>query len=62
MSRYPFRYGDGPTLDLIFHRVTEFRGEPVNLYFTRIVWEYREKLPQYDFLAGDVAFVRALSR
>ena len=46
---------------LRFYRVTEFSGEPQNLQFERMVWERREKLPQYDFLEGDVEFVRRLA-
>jgi 8-oxo-dGTP diphosphatase len=61
LARYPFSYGDGPTLQLIFYRVTEFNGELLNLDFTRILWEQRERLSQYDFLEGDVAFVRSLA-
>lgn len=61
ITRYDVRYGDGPVLRLIFYRVAGFEGEPVNLDFTQIVWERREKLPEYDFLEGDVNFVRFLA-
>jgi mutator protein MutT len=52
------RYGDGPEIHLKFFRVTDFDGEPVNLQFERIVWEDRRNLPSYDFLEGDVEFVK----
>ncbi len=55
------RYGDGPSIQLRFYRVTEFTGEPLNLDFERIVWEQPAKLTGYDFLEGDVEFVRRLS-
>ncbi len=61
MERYDFRYGEGNLLRLIFFQVTEFAGEIVNLDFAQIVWEKREKLPEYDFLEGDVEFVRRLA-
>ena len=45
----------------MFFRVSEFIGEPQSLAFVSIVWESPEKLPQYDFLDGDVDFVRRLA-
>ena len=60
MDRYEVRYGDGPTALLLFYRVTEFQGDPQNLDFEQIVWERRERLADYDFLEGDVAFVKKL--
>ena len=36
-------------------------GEPENLDFSAIEWAPRETLPQYDFLEGDVEFVRRLA-
>lgn len=61
LGRYETRYGNGSAMRLIFFRVTEFTGEPVNTEFERMVWEHREKLLEYDFLAGDVEFVRKLA-
>jgi 8-oxo-dGTP diphosphatase len=61
MARYDVRYGDGPAIRLLFYRVTEFTGAPVNHDFECIVWERREKLPEYDFLEGDLEFVRRLA-
>jgi 8-oxo-dGTP diphosphatase len=55
------RYGNGPLIRLRFYRVTEFAGEPLNREFERIVWESKAKLPQYDFLEGDVEFVKRLA-
>jgi 8-oxo-dGTP diphosphatase len=61
IHRHQVRYGNGPLISLTFYRVTEFSGEPENLQFAQIVWEERRKLPEYDFLEGDVAFVRQLA-
>ena len=61
LHRVDVRYGKGPVIRLLFYHVTEFTGEPVNLQFEKIVWEGRSKLPAYDFLEGDVEFVRKLA-
>ena len=44
-----------------FFHVTEFRGDIVNLDFHALAWEPRENLPAYDFLEGDVEFVKRLA-
>jgi hypothetical protein len=46
----------------MFYRVTSFTGDPVNHVFESIRWESRARLPQMDFLDGDVDFVKRLSR
>lgn len=61
LASYDVRYPGGPLTHLRFYRVTEFAGEPQNLNFEQIVWENRESLGNYDFLEGDVAFVRMLT-
>jgi len=60
--RYQYRYPERAPILLIFFRVTEYSGEPKNLDFAEIRWEARELLPRYDFLEGDVDFVRRLAR
>jgi len=62
MDSYEVGYPDGFRLRLHFYRVTEFRGEPRNLDFEQIVWETPERLPDYDFLEGDLSFVSKLGR
>jgi 8-oxo-dGTP diphosphatase len=59
--RYEHRYPRRTSILLIFYRVTEFEGEPRGLAFEEIVWESATKLPGYDFLDGDVDFVRRLA-
>jgi len=61
IERYDFNYSPGHVTRLIFFHVTEFTGEPVNLDFAHIAWVERSRLPDYDFLEGDVAFVRRLA-
>lgn len=55
------RYADGPEIRLQFFQVTEFSGEPVNLQFEQIVWVDRLNLADYDFLEGDLNFVKKLA-
>ncbi len=55
------RYPSGPPIRLQFFRVTDFSGEPTNLQFEQVVWENRRNLPQYDFLEGDIEFVKKLA-
>ncbi|MCU1338560.1 MAG: hydrolase [Bryobacterales bacterium] len=62
MDSYEVRYPDGFSLQLHFYRVTQFQGEPRNLDFEQIVWEKPERLPEYDFLEGDVSFVSKVAR
>jgi 8-oxo-dGTP diphosphatase len=54
--RYPDR-----VIHLEFFHVTEFQPEPLNLEFEQILWERRPNLPGYDFLEGDIAFVKKLA-
>ncbi len=61
LGRYDVRYGNGAAIRLVFFQVTEFSGEAVNLEFEKIVWEERENLYDYDFLDGDVEFVKKLA-
>jgi 8-oxo-dGTP diphosphatase len=55
------QYPDGPAIRLEFYRVSEFLGDPVNSEFERMVWEDRRNLTTYDFLEGDLEFVRKLA-
>ena len=61
LSRYEHRYPRRTSILLIFYSVTEFSGEPESLAFEKILWESPEKLPGYDFLDGDIDFVRRLA-
>ena len=59
--RYAWSYPKRATILLIFYRVSEYSGEPDSICFEQIVWEDPAKLPEYDFLDGDVDFVRRLA-
>lgn len=62
VERYEFRYpGKSPIL-LIFFAVTDFEGEPHNCVFQEVHWAAPSELPRFDFLEGDVAFVKRLAK
>jgi len=62
VERYEFSYpGKSPIL-LIFYDVTDFEGEPRNCVFEEMRWVTPDKLPAFDFLEGDVAFVDRLAK
>jgi 8-oxo-dGTP diphosphatase len=60
LDQYDVQYPGGALTRLFFFGVTEFSGEPQNLEFEQIVWERCGQLSNYDFLEGDIAFVRKL--
>jgi 8-oxo-dGTP diphosphatase len=61
MTRYEYTYPGKHPIRLIFFRVTEFEGEPRNLIFEEMHWEPRQNLPEFDFVDGDVEFLRGIS-
>ncbi|MGH9658989.1 MAG: (deoxy)nucleoside triphosphate pyrophosphohydrolase [Bryobacteraceae bacterium] len=61
VERYEYAYPGRDPIRLVFFRVREFTGEPRNLVFGEIRWERLERLPEFDFLEGDVAFVQRLA-
>jgi len=61
ITDYEYAYPGREPIRLIFFAVAEFTGTLDNRVFEQIVWETRERLPDYDFLEGDVDFVRALA-
>jgi 8-oxo-dGTP diphosphatase len=61
ITRYRYQYPGRPPILLIFFKVDRFHGEPQNLVFERIAWALPRDLPSYDFLEGDVEFVRSLA-
>jgi 8-oxo-dGTP diphosphatase len=61
VERYEFSYpGKSPIL-LIFYEVTAFDGEPRNCVFEEMRWVAPGELPDFDFLEGDVDFVKRLA-
>lgn len=61
IESYAFRYPGKTPILLRFYRVRRFAPEPVNRVFAEIRWETPARLPAYDFLEGDIDFVRRLA-
>jgi 8-oxo-dGTP diphosphatase len=59
--RYEFQYPGKHPITLIFFRVTSFEGEPRNLIYREMRWERATRLPEFDFVEGDLEFIRALA-
>ncbi len=60
ITRYRYRYSDNQ-VELVFYRVSEFTGEPDGSQFEEIRWVTPGELPAFDFLEGDIEFVRELA-
>jgi len=60
IGRYECDYPNHRKVILLFFDVIDFTGEPQNLAFEQFLWEDRNRLPSYDFLDGDLDFVRRL--
>ncbi|HZD94789.1 MAG TPA: (deoxy)nucleoside triphosphate pyrophosphohydrolase [Candidatus Sulfotelmatobacter sp.] len=54
-------YHNGNAVELHFYHVEHFEGEIENRIFHDVRWIEREKLPSYDFLEADVAFIKEIS-
>jgi mutator protein MutT len=61
ITRYEYRYAGRKPIRLVFFRVTEFAGEPDYSQFHEVEWAPPVELPRFDFLEGDVEFVRELA-
>jgi 8-oxo-dGTP diphosphatase len=61
ITRYEYTYPGKSQILLVFFSVKEFAGEIENRVFARIEWSDKQALSRYDFLEGDVNFVRTLS-
>ncbi len=62
IARYEQVVTGRPPLVLLFHHVESFEGEPEPRTFQQIAWERPEALAGYDFLDGDLDFIRRLAR
>jgi 8-oxo-dGTP diphosphatase len=61
IARFDYKYPYRDPILLIFFRVKHYSGVPENRIFAAVQWEKPGDLPQFDFLEGDVAFVRKLA-
>ncbi len=62
LARYEHEYPGGSRVHLLFFAVSEFTGEPMGRVFEQICWTDLHRLPQLDFLDGDLDFVKRLAR
>ncbi len=62
VARYEHGLPGRTPLILLFHRVDSFDGEPRPETFEQILWEEPLTLPSFDFLDGDLDFVRRIAR
>lgn len=61
IADYEYAYPGREPIRLIFFAVGEFTGTMENRVFEQVRWEARQRLPTYDFLEGDLDFVRVLA-
>ncbi len=61
ITRFPFQYPGRPPILLVFYRVPRYSGEVENRIFSEIRWAAPQELPAFDFVEGDVDFVRTLA-
>jgi mutator protein MutT len=61
VARYEYAYPGRKPIRLIFYRVGAFNGEPDYGHFAETAWALPGALPEYDFLEGDVEFVRKIA-
>ena len=61
ITRYEYCYPGRKPIRLVFFCVTEFSGDFDYRQFHEVSWAPLADLPRYDFLEGDVEFVRELA-
>jgi 8-oxo-dGTP diphosphatase len=61
VERYEFAYAGKNAILLVFFEVTEFGGEARNCVFEEMRWVDQGEVARFDFLEGDVEFVKRLA-
>jgi 8-oxo-dGTP diphosphatase len=61
VERYEFCYAGKAPILLIFYEVLDFDSEPRNCVFEELRWVEPGELPKFDFLEGDLDFVKRLA-
>ena len=61
ITRFQFQYPGRSPILLIFYRVIQYFGEVENRIFADLCWTSPQQLPDFDFLEGDIDFVRQLA-
>jgi 8-oxo-dGTP diphosphatase len=62
LARYEHEYPSGSRVHLLFFAVRSYQGEPAARVFEQICWVPLSRLLEFDFLEGDLDFIRRLSR
>ena len=62
IKRYRYQYPGRKEIELRFFHIEEVGADIDGGQFAEIRWEPVERLSSFDFLAGDVDFVKALAR
>ncbi len=62
IHRYAFAYPGKSPMELIFFQVDSFLDEPVNRVFHEMRWAAPAELETFDFLEGDLRFLRWFAR
>ena len=62
ITRYRYQYPGRKEIELQFFHVENVEGEIDGTHFAEVRWKPAVRLPSFDFLAGDVDFVRTLAR
>jgi len=61
IERYDYEYPGRNPIQLVFFAVSEFSGNLRYDEFAEVRWAKRGELPAFDFLDGDVDFVKTLA-
>jgi 8-oxo-dGTP diphosphatase len=61
ITRFQYQYPGRDLILLVFYRVKRYSGDIQNRIFADIRWVEPRELPGFDFLEGDVEFVRQLA-
>ena len=59
--RYEHQYPGRVPIVLMFYRVEQWTGDLRNVIFEQMKWVSPKRLPSFDFLEGDIDFVRRLA-
>ena len=61
IASYEYSYPGRQPIRLVFFEVTEYSGSPDYSHFQEACWAAPKDLPTFDFLEGDVEFVKQLA-
>ena len=61
ITRFQFQYPGRSPILLIFYKVQAYAGTVENRVFAEVRWAPARELPKFDFLEGDIEFIRQLA-